>query len=226
MRFVNILRFGAVLVLLVAGAAFAAEKLTPEQQEIKQFIAKMYSYDPASFEFAEFSKKDGSPFLLNRVPKAGGKYDPPKHCALLKEFFDESLIKEKSRTKFVHCDAESSRYYLDDMEMSPDTRTEDIKKPEIRTPIVRGDKAMVFVFVGKKSNPDDYPSQRGMTGYLLAKTDHGWRIRDSWWEAEEIIREVKYSPDKRTPKKDACVFEIFASSDGKLTMQDIWKKCQ
>jgi hypothetical protein len=224
MNFVKSLGLGVGLALLAAGVSFGGEKLTPEQQEIKQFIAKMYSYDPASFEYGEFSKKDGSPFLLNRVPKNGKKYDPPRHCALLRDFFDEELIKKDSRPGFVQCDA-GSRFYLYDEEMSSDTRVEDIKGPEIRMPIVRGDKAMVFVFVGKKSKPNEHPSQRALEGYLLAKTDKGWQIRLTWSEIEETIREVKYSPDNRSSKLDACIFDTFFSLSGKFTMQDIWKKC-
>lgn len=221
------LYFGMYLAFLAASVSFGEEKIKPDQLDVKQFIAKMYSYDPASFDFGDFSKKDGSPFLLNRVPKNGGKYDPPKRCILLREFFDEALIIKKSDKKFISCDVEGgSRYYLDDMELSPDTRSEDIKGPEIRTPIVRGDKAMVLVFVGKKSKPDEYASRRGMNGYLLKKTDNGWRIRLTWSEIEETIREVKYSPDNRSKKLDACIFDTYYSLNEKFTMDDIWKKCK
>ena len=94
-----------LLVLFVSGIAWSADTLTPEQKEVKQFIEKMYSYDPDSFEGGEFSKKDGTPFLRNRIPNNAGKYQPPKQCALLGEFFDSSLIKKREiRPGLVGCD--------------------------------------------------------------------------------------------------------------------------
>ncbi len=58
-----------LLAMLVSSISCSADTLTSEQKEVKEFIEKMYSYDPDSFEFGGFSKKDGTPFLRNRVPK-------------------------------------------------------------------------------------------------------------------------------------------------------------
>lgn len=88
------LRFCAVLALFLVVSAFGGEKLTPDQQEVRLFIEKMYSYDPDSFGNGRFSKKDGSPFTRNRAPKEGGGFEPNKKCALLREFFDESVIQK------------------------------------------------------------------------------------------------------------------------------------
>ena len=76
-----------LLTLLVSGMAWSADMLTPEQKEVKQFIEKMYSYDPDSFEGGEFSKKDGTPFLRNRVPNNAGKISATKTmCATWRIF--------------------------------------------------------------------------------------------------------------------------------------------
>lgn len=72
-----------LLALLMTSMAWSADALTPEQKEVKQFIEKMYSYDLDTFEFGEFSKKDGSPFIRNRVPNGGGKYQPQKNVRCL-----------------------------------------------------------------------------------------------------------------------------------------------
>ena len=224
-----------LLALLMTGMAWSADTLTPEQKEVKQFIEKMYSYDPGTFEFGEFSKKDGSPFLLNKVPKNGGKYDPSRHCELLREFFDESQIEKRTiRPGLIGC-GDGHLYYLDSMELSPDTRVEDIKTPDIRTPVVKDSKAMVFVFFGKKTKAHEYASdKRGMTGHLLTKGEKGWRVRLAWFEPETMERGtkgereelIKISPDNRSKKWDSCVFEMFYSSDGKLSMEEIRKKCK
>lgn len=155
-----------LLVLWVAGAVWAADTLTPEQKEVKQFIEKMYSYDPDTFEFGEFSKKDGSPFLRNRVPNGGGKYQPPKKCALLNEFFESGIIEKKEiRSGLVGCEAPSR--YLPAMDLSSYERLDDIQAPDIRTPVVKDNKAMVFVFFGNKTKPHEYASDmRGMIAGL------------------------------------------------------------
>ena len=46
-----------LLALWGGGMAWSADALTPHQKEVTQFVEKMYSYDPDTFEFGEFSKK-------------------------------------------------------------------------------------------------------------------------------------------------------------------------
>lgn len=166
-----------LLALLLAGAAWSADALTPEQKEVKQFIEKMYSYDPDTFEFGEFSKKDGSPFLRNRVPNNAGKYQPPKKCALLGEFFDSSIIEKKEiRSGLVGCEAPNRYPYLAEY-ISSAIRYEDIPAPYIKPPVVSGNRAKVEVFpAGNKtiSNPPSF--QLGRNLYFLTKTENGWRV--------------------------------------------------
>ena len=166
-----------LLALLVSGMAWSADTLTPEQKEVKQFIEKMYSYDPDTFEFGEFSKKDGSPFLRNRVPNNAGKYQPPKKCALLGEFFDSSIIEKKEiRSGLVGCEAPNRYPYLAEY-ISSAIRYEDIPAPYIKPPVVSGNRAKVEVFpAGNKtiSNPPSF--QLGRNLYFLNKSENGWRV--------------------------------------------------
>lgn len=166
-----------LLVLFVSGIAWSADTLTPEQKEVKQFIEKMYSYDPDSFEGGEFSKKDGTPFLRNRIPNNAGKYQPPKQCSLLGEFFDSSLIKKREiRPGLVGCDAPNRYPYLAEY-ISSAIRYEDIPAPYIKPPVVSGNRAKVEVFpAGNKtiSNPPSF--QLGRNLYFLNKSENGWRV--------------------------------------------------
>jgi len=166
-----------LLALLMAGMAWPADMLTPEQKEVKQFIEKMYSYDPDTFEFGEFSKKDGSPFLRNRVPNKVGKYQPSKKCALLSEFFESAIIEKKEiRSGLVGCDAPNRYTYLAE-DISSAIRLEDIPAPYIKPPVVSGNRAKVEVFpAGNKkiSNPPSFDLGRNL--YFLTKTENSWRI--------------------------------------------------
>ncbi len=78
-----------LLVLLVAGMAWSADTLTPEQKEVKQFIEKMYSYDPMTFEEGYFLKKTGAPLLRNRGAKLiqQSNSSQEKMCSFLGKFF-------------------------------------------------------------------------------------------------------------------------------------------
>lgn len=166
-----------LLALLMAGMAWPADRLTPEQKEVKEYIEKMYSYDPDSFEFGEFSKKDGTPFLRNRVPKNAGKYQPPKQCALLNEFFDPALVSKRDiKPGLVGCEAPNRYSYLAEY-ISSAIRYEDIPAPYIKPPVVSGNRAKVEVFpAGNKtiSNPPSF--QLGRNLYFLTKTENGWRV--------------------------------------------------
>lgn len=166
-----------LLALLIAGMAWSVDTLTPEQKEVKQFIEKMYSYDPDSFEGGEFSKKDGTPFLRNQVPNNAGKYQPPKQCALLNEFFDPMLVRKRDiKPGLIECTAPNRYPYLAEY-ISSAIRYEDIPAPYIKTPVISGNRAKVEVFpAGNKtiSNPPNFDLGRNL--YFLAKTENGWRI--------------------------------------------------
>ena len=167
-----------LLALSIAGMAWSADMLTPEQKDVKQFIEKMYSYDPDTFEFGEFSKKDGSPFPRNRVPSRVGKYQPSKKCALLSEFFESAIIEKKEiRSGLVGCEAPDRYPFLSDDNRSSVTRYEDIPAPYIKPPVVSGNRAKVEVFpAGNKtiSNPPSFDLGRNL--YFLTKFENGWRV--------------------------------------------------
>jgi len=158
--------------------AWSADALTPHQKEVTQFVEKMYSYDPDTFEFGEFSKKNGLPFLRNRASENAGKYDPAKKCLLLSSFFDDSIVQKKNiRSDLVGCTAPNRYPYLGSEDLSPSTRVEDIPAPYIKTPVVSGNLAKVEVFpAGNKkiSNPPNFDLGRNL--YFLTKTENGWRI--------------------------------------------------
>ena len=166
-----------LLALLVSGMAWSADALTPEQKEVKQFIEKMYSYDPDTFELGRFYENDGEPFLRNKVSRKRGKYQPPKQCALLGEFFDSSLIKKREiRPGLAGCDAPNRYPYLAEY-ISSAIRYEDIPAPYIKPPVVSGNRAKVEVFpAGNKtiSNPPSFDLGRNL--YFLTKTENGWRV--------------------------------------------------
>ena len=167
-----------LLTLLMASVAWSADALTLEQIEVKQFIEKMYSYDPMTFEGGEFSKKDGTPFFRNRVQNNASKYQPPRQCALLNEFFDPALVSKRDiRPGLVECTAPDRYPFLSDDNRSSVTRYEDIPAPYIKPPVVSGNHAKIEVFpAGNKkiSNPPSFDLGRNL--YFLTKTENGWRV--------------------------------------------------
>jgi hypothetical protein len=169
-----------VLALWAAGVAWAADALTPEQKEVMQFVEKMYSYDPDTFEFGYFLKKTGAPFLRNKVPSnySAIKFSPEKKCLFLSSFFvDEAFQKKKGKSERDDCDAPDRYPFLSDDNRSSVTRFEDIPAPYIKPPVVSGNRAKVEVFpAGNKkiSNPPNFDLGRNL--YFLTKTDNGWRV--------------------------------------------------
>lgn len=168
-----------VFALLFTGLVYAAggEVLTSEQLEIKHFIEKMYSYDPGSVEHGNFDSKL-QPLMLNRVSPGGGKYNPVKHCQLLREFFQEDLIIKrqvaKEKTECLPGDVGYVLYpTLDDEIQSISTRYITIPRPEIDTPVVHGNKAKVAVFTG---NDKDWGYPRARSLFFLTRSEQGWRI--------------------------------------------------
>lgn len=168
----------AAFVLVAANLAWAADTLTREQIEVNQFIEKLYSYDPMTFEGGEFSTKDGSPFNRNRAPDQGGRYHPQKQCELLNSFFEDALVQKRIiRPGLNGCEAPDRYPFLSDENRSSVTRYEDIPAPYIKPPVVSRDAARVEVFPAgnrKISNPPNFDLGRSL--YFLTKTDSGWRI--------------------------------------------------
>lgn len=166
-----------LLALLITGVAWSADALTPEQNEVKQLIEKMYSYDPDTFELGRFYENEGGGFLRNKAPSKRGKYLPPKQCALLNEFFDPALVSKRDiKPGVVECTAPNRYTYLAE-DISSAIRLEDIPTPYIKPPVVTGTRAKVEVFpAGNKkiSNPPNFDLGRNL--YFLTKTENGWRI--------------------------------------------------
>lgn len=169
-----------LLALLMAGMAWSADTLTPEQKEVKQFIETMYSYDPMTFEGGYFLKKTGAPLLRNQVPAAFSaiKYLPEKMCYFLKQYFDEGVFqKREGKYGSPDCLLPSLYPYLGAEDISSITRAEDIPTPYIKSIVVSGNRAKVEVFpAGNKkiSNPPNFDLGRNL--YFLTKTENGWRV--------------------------------------------------
>ena len=153
-----------VVMCVFAGAGTAHENiLTTEQAEINLFIKKMYAIDPDTFEYGEFGGK-----YKNGSVVVEGKYDPKRQCKLLEEFLvKEAVIKEP---KDVLCMTGVHGHFrypgLDSMDLGSATRTKSPSQPQIKTPIVDGDKAKVYVKL----------EGAGDVFYYLRKMPVGWRI--------------------------------------------------
>lgn len=167
-----------LLALCVGGAAWSMDALTREQEEVMQFMEKMYSYDPDTFELGRFYENNGGAFFRNKAPTKRGKYQPPKQCALLSDYFESTIIEKKEiRTGLVGCEAPNRYPYLGAEDMSSATRYQDIPAPYIKPPVVSGNRAKVEVFpAGNKkiSNPPNFDLGRNL--YFLTKTENGWRV--------------------------------------------------
>lgn len=163
--------------------AYAAT-LSAEQQEVKNLIKEVYSYDPDTFEFGEFSEnKQPLPMFDERKPPQT-KYQPKLRCDFYKNFFVESLIVPDK--DHLGCNSIRVRYpTVRGEDLSSATRDMPLPKPSIGSPVVQGGKAKVSVFTG--GNQD---FAKGRTLYFLVKTSNGWRIsnalrHEKWPESED-----------------------------------------
>ena len=153
-----------VVMCIFAGNGTAQENiLTAEQIEINLFIKKMYAIDPDTFEFGEF----GGKYKNGRVV-VEGKFNPKRQCKLLEEFLvKEAVIKEP---KDVGCMTGIGGFFrypgLDSMDLGSVTRIKPPSQPQIKTPVVDGDKAKVYVKL----------KGAGDVFYYLRKMPEGWRI--------------------------------------------------
>ena len=140
-----------------------ADSLTPDQIEIKTLLKKMYAIDPDTFEFGAFGGKYKNGNIVVK-----GKYDPKRHCKFLEEFLvKEAVIKEP---KDLLCMTGVDGYFrypgLDSMDLGSATRVYPLQKPQIKSPVVDGDKAKVYVKL----------KGAGDVFYYLRKMPEGWRI--------------------------------------------------
>ena len=153
-----------VMLFIFAGSGIAhSDSFTKEQTEIKSFINKMYAIDPDTFEFGRFGAKYKNGEVIVR-----GKYNPDKQCQLLANFLvKEAVIEDKKDSGCLTGDHGYFRYPgLDGMDLGSATRTETPSQPQIKTPVVDGDKAKVYVKL----------KGAGDVFYYLRKLPEGWRI--------------------------------------------------
>jgi hypothetical protein len=201
----------ATFALSMAGLAWSADVLTADQSEIKQFIEKMYSYDPMTFEAGYFVKKTGMGLVRNEVPSAYSaiKYIPEKKCLLLKLFFDDELFQRKRGNGTIDCDAPNRYPFLSDENQSSVTRYEDIPTPHIKPAVVSGNRAKVIVFPAgntKISNPPNFDLGRNL--YYLTKTENSWRITNvmihtKWPDLDDGMHHCYYSFAKAPNDEEA-----------------------
>jgi hypothetical protein len=212
MSFAKNLRFCVCLALFAAGTSFGTEKLTQEQQEVKMFIEKLYSYDPMTFSGGYFDHKTGKPFIRNRVPQNYKqlKFDPGRQCDLLREFFDESTINKDSRPGAVICDADYLYPNLDDENRSSVTRYIEIPAPKIEVPVVNGNIAKVSVLTkGEEIMP-------GRNIFFLRKTDNGWRVGN-------VMTQSRLP--KPTDERDECYY-TFAKKPSLEEFKEVAAPCR
>ena len=149
---------------LMSNHVVLADALTSDQIEIKTLIKKMYVIDPDTFEYANF----GGEYKNGRVV-IEGKYDPKRQCQLFAEFLvKEAIIKEKGVNQGCMTGVDGHFRYptFDSMDLGSATRVYPLQKPQIKSPVVDGDKAKVYVKL----------KGAGDVFYYLRKMPEGWRI--------------------------------------------------
>lgn len=178
---------------LIAPSISLGNDTTIEQNEVKKFVEKVYSYDPDTFSLGRFSEKDGSPFLLNRTSESRGKFDPTRHCALLRNFFEEGAIsKNNNRSGTTECNADYRYPNLDAENISSATRYISIPKPIINSPEMNGSLAKVSVLT------EGEEISLGRSLYFLRKSEVGWRITNvmihtKWPDVDDGTHNCYYS---------------------------------
>jgi hypothetical protein len=170
-KVVAILCFGIYQMVNAENSIFNSEQIGAAD-----FVKRMYSYDPASFEFGEFSKI-GIPFKMNKVSGSSAKYTPAKRCDLLLEYFEQDLVKRRSAGEIgcdIRGDGEKHNFLrfpaAESEELSPESR-DDILPPEFKSVSVTGNRAVVEVLPKGFNMPS-----RNL--FFLVKGDQGWRVHD------------------------------------------------
>lgn len=175
--------FGRCAVMMAGGGLLGVPvdsyALTAEQNEVATLVQKVYSYDPDTFEYGNFDKKN-QPFRVVRDSDGslGGSYKPKLQCELYRNFFVDALIVPEKKGR--GCEPIFVRYpTVGDENLGSTTRYIPLPSPKIGTPEVLDDKAKVAVITGK-----------GRTLYFLTKTPNGWRVSNAlihqkWPEVKE-----------------------------------------
>lgn len=106
-----------------------ADALTPwSKKEVMQFMEKMYSYDPMTFELHYFLKKSGAPLIRKQGSCCIFSHDqnfPEKMCSFLRLFFVDEVF-EKKKEKFGAIRSTKPLPVLGAEDISSVTRVEDI----------------------------------------------------------------------------------------------------
>ena len=192
------MRFAAKLLLyffisFLVPSISLGNDITIEQNAVRKLVEKIYSYDPDTFSLGRFSEKDGSPYLLNRISKSRGKFDPTRHCDFLRNFFEEGAIsKRNNRSGTTECDADYRYPNLDAENLSSATRYISIPKPIINNPEVIGSWAKVSVLT------EGEEISLGRSLYFMRKTEVGWRITNvmvhtKWPDVDDGTHNCYYS---------------------------------
>lgn len=138
-----------------------AATLTEEQKAVKQLMTKMYSYPIKNFEAGEFN----------------GKHDLARHCKLLGQFFDASLLAPLEKN--IPC-KKNGRYVVGGSELLMDMQDIDARLPaKIGVPVVEGDVAAVEIISDLRLLPIFAENVIGRIVWFLNKTPVGWRIVNS-----------------------------------------------
>lgn len=172
------------------------ETLTKDQQEVKQFIVKLYSHGVENFEMGKFN----------------GKYQPKKQCDLYEQFLISSLIKVNKRGDLIQCTVEFSLY--------PSMDSEDLVGPYPTNPLshfkivklmANGDKASVTVIADVSK-----------LIFFLTKAENGWRIENAitfneWpkkrWERNECDGGLISEKTATLEQKQIAAAEVTCSDD-------------
>jgi hypothetical protein len=135
--------------LALSGAAASAP--SKDEEEVKQFIQKMYAFSLSNFELATFE----------------GRLNLKRHCELLKLFFAESLVKQPNISSGCGINELGSIRYpsVNAAQLSDTFAIGRLPKPVLSEPRVATDKAVMSVTTGD-----------GRTIYFLDRSANEWRI--------------------------------------------------
>lgn len=136
-------------VLTLSGAAASAP--SKDEEEVKQFIQKMYTFSLSNFELATFD----------------GRLNLRRHCELLKLFFAEPLVKQPNISSGCGINEFGSIRYpsINTVQLSDAFAISRLPKPVLSEPRVASDKATMSVITGE-----------GRTVYFLERSANEWRI--------------------------------------------------
>lgn len=139
-------------------SAVAASGSASEAGGAGAFVQRLYNYPPNVFDLGKF----------------GGRYQPKKRCALMKEFFSGDLLKDG---KSGDCDAMATgdtafRRYpsLGPEDLGPDSAVGRLPKAQIIASRLLEGRAVVKV---------GFKGDSGRIVYFLRTTEHGWRIENA-----------------------------------------------